>query len=126
MKRVTGIGGVFFKADDPKALQAWYERHLGVPVDEKGYVSFPWRELDGKEAMTVWSAFSRDTRYFGDGPQPFMINYRVEDLDAVLAALAAEGVTVDPKREDGEFGRFGWIVDPEGNRIELWEPPKPR
>jgi catechol 2,3-dioxygenase-like lactoylglutathione lyase family enzyme len=126
MKRVTGIGGVFFKTEDPKALQAWYERHLGVPVGEHGYVTFPWRDLDGAEAMTVWSAFPRDTGYFGDGPQTFMINYRVDDLDAVLAALAAEGVTIDPKREDGEFGRFGWVVDPAGNRVELWEPPKKR
>jgi predicted enzyme related to lactoylglutathione lyase len=124
MKRVTGIGGVFFKANDPKTLQEWYARHLGVPVGEHGFATFPWRELDGKEAMTVWSAFPRDTRHFGDGPQTFMLNYRVDDLDAVLAALAAEGVTVE-KREDGEFGRFGWIVDPEGNRVELWEPPKP-
>lgn len=122
--RVTGIGGIFFKAKDPKALSEWYRRHLGLSV-ENSMVLFTWGGGgDGKaKGHTVWSIFPADTTYFGDGAS-FMINYRVKDLDAVLAALRKEGVVVDPKVEDYEYGRFGWITDPEGNRIELWEPPK--
>jgi catechol 2,3-dioxygenase-like lactoylglutathione lyase family enzyme len=121
-KRVIGLGGVFFKAEDPKKLYGWYKQHLGI---EPG-ASFPWRRVDdpASETCTAWSIFPRDTGYFGPGPAPFMINYQVADLDAVLEALRAEGVTIDPKREDCEYGRFAWIVDPEGNRIELWQPPK--
>jgi catechol 2,3-dioxygenase-like lactoylglutathione lyase family enzyme len=126
MKRVTGIGGIFFKARDPKALGAWYRDRLGVPVGEDGTAMFHWRdhERPDEEGLTVWAPFEEKTSYFGPGPAPFMLNFRVDDLDAVLAALAAEGVTIDPKREDHDYGRFAWIVDPEGNRIELWEPPK--
>jgi len=126
MKRATGIGGIFFKASDPGKLQEWYAKHLDVPVDGDGYVCFSWRVKDDPErvGMTVWSLFPRDTKYFDPSEQPFMINYRVDDLHKVLAALREEGVTVDDKVDESEYGKFGWIMDPEGNRIELWEPPE--
>jgi predicted enzyme related to lactoylglutathione lyase len=126
MKRVTGIGGVFFKAKDPEALGAWYKDRLGLAPGPGGAVVFEWREKDRPEEIgeTVWSIFKDDTTYFAPSKSPFMFNLRVEDLDATLAALAAEGVTIDDKREDSEYGRFAWIMDPEGNRIELWEPPR--
>lgn len=127
MKRVTGIGGIFFKTQDPQALYQWYEKHLGIPPAAHGTsATFEWRELDEPEAkgMTVWSIFPRDTKYFDPSASPFMINYRVHDLDALLVALQEEGVKIDPHREDGDYGRFAWIMDPAGNRIELWEPPK--
>jgi predicted enzyme related to lactoylglutathione lyase len=125
MERVTGLGGVFFKSKDPRALTEWYRTHLGVPVEGDGSVVFRWREEADLQRVgwTVWSAFSQDTRYFEPSAAPFMINYRVRDLDALLAALRSEGVEVDPKIEEGEYGRFARIMDPEGNRIELWEPP---
>ena len=125
MKRVTGIGGIFFKVDDPEKLCEWYGKHLGVPVESWGGASFKWREKDEpqREAHTVWSPFGSDTGYFEPSKKAFMINFRVENLDAVLEQLRAEGVTVDDKREESEFGKFGWIMDPERNRIELWEPP---
>jgi predicted enzyme related to lactoylglutathione lyase len=125
MKRVTGIGGIFFKADQPDALRAWYKRHLGIPIEEHG-ATFMWREDEDpdRRGMTVWSIFARESTYFDPTSAPFMINYRVDDLDALLEQLRAEGVTIDPKREDYEYGRFAWIIDPAGNRIELWEPPK--
>jgi predicted enzyme related to lactoylglutathione lyase len=127
MKHVLGIGGVFFKAQDPEKLAAWYRTHLGLDVEEYGGVTF--REGAGEEAApkrqayTVWSPFAADTEYFAPSEKPFMINFRVADLDALLAKLRAEGVTVDERAEKSEFGYFGWAMDPEGNRIELWEPP---
>ncbi len=122
MARVTGIGGVFFRARDPKALTAWYAKHLGVPVGEWG-TTFLWTdEIPATTGSTAWSLFPQDTKYFGPGQQACMINYRVDDLDALLAQLTAAGVTIDPKRESAEYGHFAWIVDPEGNRIELWQP----
>ena len=127
MRRVIGLGGVFFKSTDPKNLYAWYERHLGIKEDKKGEgVTFPWRrpEDPSSQTLTAWAIFPRDTKYFGPSTASFMLNYQVEDLDALLEALRAEGVTIDPKREDYDYGRFAWIIDPEGNRIELWEPPK--
>lgn len=126
MTRVTGIGGVFFKArGDRAALLAWYQKHLGIDVQDWGGTTFRWHapgapELDG---ATVWSVFPSDTTYFGPGPQTFMLNFRVRDLDAVLRDLRAEGCDVDPRVESSEFGKFGWVTDPEGNRVELWEPP---
>ena len=128
MQRVTGIGGVFFKADDPEKLQAWYAKHLQLPIENWGGAVFRWREHEdpAREGYTVWSAFPSDTDYFEPGKKPFMINFRVENLDAVVEQLRAEGVNVDSKREESEFGKFGWIMDPEGNRIELWEPPSGR
>lgn len=127
MKRVTGIGGIFFKAKDQKKMIEWYEKHLGLKQDPGGEgVGLRWRDLDNPEriGMTVWSVFREDSRYFDPSRAPFMINYRVDDLDALLETLRAEGVQIDPKRENYDYGRFAWIMDPEGNRIELWEPPK--
>jgi catechol 2,3-dioxygenase-like lactoylglutathione lyase family enzyme len=124
MGRVTGLGGVFFKAQDPERMYDWYARHLGLKR-EAGGVMFRWREPDrDAEGQTVWALFKKDTKYFDPGPAPFMLNYRVDDLDALLARLRDEGVTVDERREDSEYGRFAWVTDPEGNRVELWEPPK--
>jgi predicted enzyme related to lactoylglutathione lyase len=125
-KGVIGIGGIFFKAEDPEKLYRWYERHLGIKRKPNEGVTFPWRRVDdpADETVTAWSIFPRDTSYFNPSTTPFMINYQVENLDAVLESLRAEGVTIDPKREDYDYGRFAWIIDPEGNRIELWEPPR--
>lgn len=125
MKRVTGIGGIFFKSDDPAKLKQWYRTHLGFPADSHDMVVFGWREGDdpSRKGMTIWEPFRADTRYFDPSKAPFMINYRVEDLDAVLAALRDEGVEVEPKIEESEYGRFAWLMDPDGNRLELWEPP---
>ena len=124
MRRVTGIGGVFFKAKDPKALGEWYRVHLGMNVEEWGGVAFRWAEdqLDD-QGSTVWSPFKEDTSYFLPSTASFMINYRVEDLHGLLAKLREEGCTVDAKVEESEFGKFGWVMDPEGNRLELWQPP---
>jgi predicted enzyme related to lactoylglutathione lyase len=124
-RRVTGIGGIFFKARDPEALARWYRDHLGISI-EAMVALFTWKSgKDGRHiGHTVWSIFPDDTSYFGKDGASFMINYRVKDLDAVIRALRKEGVTVDSNVEELEYGRFGWAVDPEGNRIELWEPPK--
>ena len=124
-KRVTGLGGVFFKAHDPKRLVEWYSEHLGLlPHAEFTGVVFEWREQDDPEkpGSTVWGAFPENTDYFAPSSAPFMINYRVADLDRLLAQLRAEGVAVDDRIEETAEGRFGWISDPEGNRIELWQP----
>lgn len=118
-ERVTGIGGVFFKARDKDRLLAWYRDHLGIDVQDWGGATFEWR---GK-GHTVWSVFKHDSDYFGPGAQPFMVNYRVANLARMLDQLRREDVTVDDRVEESEFGKFGWIVDPDGNRIELWEPP---
>lgn len=120
MEKVLGIGGVFFKAKDPKALASWYREHLGVPVEQDQ--TYGALESTGAGEQTVWSTFPQDTGYFGSGPSPFMVNYRVRDLDAMLSQLRAAGAEVDEKTEDHEYGRFGWATDPEGNRMELWEP----
>jgi predicted enzyme related to lactoylglutathione lyase len=126
MKRVTGIGGIFFKSDDPKKLYEWYETHLGIQREPHGSAMFEWRELNdpNQTGTTVWSVFPRDTKYFGASHSSFMINYRVDDLDGLLDELKKKGVEVGPRPEDSEYGRFAWITDPDGNRIELWEPPK--
>jgi predicted enzyme related to lactoylglutathione lyase len=116
MERATGIGGVFFRARDPEALRRWYAEHLGIDVQDHGGASF-----DGGE--TVWAIFPADTDYFGPSGREAMVNYRVADLDAMLAQLRAAGVPVDERIEESEFGRFGWATDPEGNRFELWQPP---
>ena len=125
MKRVTGIGGIFFKTNNLETTREWYQTHLGLDIAPPGYASFHWRDIDDpdKKGFTVWSLFKGDTKYFGPGEIPYMINYRVENLDALLEVLRAEGVWIDDKREDDENGRFAWIMDPEGRRIELWEPP---
>jgi len=126
MVRVTGLGGLFFKAADPEKMYAWYEKHLGLKRGAEGAVIFSWRNPDdpGKEGMTVWSIFPKTTTYFNPSRASFMMNFRVADLDGLLQALREEGVEVDPHREDYDYGRFAWIMDPEGNRIELWEPPR--
>lgn len=119
MAQVTGIGGVFLRARDPKVLTAWYAEHLGFSIAPGGYVNFEWTDTDGS---TAWTAFKQDTEYLGEQTQQAMVNYRVDDLDGVLERLRAAGATIDPKRDDS-FGRFAWAVDPEGNRFKLWEPP---
>jgi len=124
-ERVTGIGGVFLKARDPKALGAWYKEKLGIPLrDDGAWALLQWRDRDDPERLgtTVWSLFPSDTTYFAPSRAPFMINYRVGDLDRMLAQLRALGVTVDPKVTEDFNGKFAWAVDPEGNKIELWEP----
>jgi predicted enzyme related to lactoylglutathione lyase len=116
MQRIVGIGGVFFRSRDPKALLAWYREHLGIE---------PAPDFDGAvlhEGETVWALFPADTDYFGESGQELMVNYRVADLDAMLAQLRAAGVQVDDRIVEQEFGRFGWATDGEGNRFELWQP----
>jgi predicted enzyme related to lactoylglutathione lyase len=123
MQKVTGIGGVFFKARDPELMYQWYEKHLGIRRDPDGSgVAFRWSDDQSPSPMTAWAIFPEATKYFGSGSSPFMINFRVADLDALLDNLKADGVEIDPKREDYDYGRFAWIIDPEGNRIELWQP----
>ena len=121
MERVTGIGGTFIRARDPKALAAWYRNNLGLDVAEgETYVLLTSAEGD----QTVWSTFEQDTSYFGRPTQQFMLNYRVRDLDAMLAQLRAAGTDVDDNVQDEGYGKFGWATDPEGNRFELWEAPR--
>ena len=124
MKRVTGIGGIFFKSHNPQQLKEWYREHLSIEPDPDGYVSFPWREKEDPERIgyTVWEPFKEDTQYFEPSRKPYMINFRVADLHELLDQLRQEGVQVDDRIEEEEYGRFGWIMDPEGNPIELWEP----
>ena len=120
MERATGIGGVFFTSPDPAATVAWYEQHLGLsPAPDFVGSLISW--TGGEE--TVWSAFDETTEYFGDAGQRFMVNYRVSDLAAMLAQLRAAGVTVDDNEEHSEFGDFGWAVDCDGRRFEMWQPP---
>ena len=125
MKRVTGIGGIFFKAKDPAALQAWYQRHLGIDVQAWGGTAFSWADADGKPAgeTTVWSIGAQESDQFAPSTASFMINYRVEDLLGLVAALRAEGCDVLDKIDDSEYGKFAWVIDPEGNKVELWQPP---
>jgi lactoylglutathione lyase len=121
---VTGIGGVFFRADDPERVSAWYEEHLGIPAGPSG-TTFLWWEHDDPavEGRTVWAAFPRNTDYFGPGDQEFMINYRVRNLDRLLERLTSAGVRQVDTLEEYVYGRFAWVLDVEGNRVELWEPP---
>lgn len=124
-ERVSGIGGVFFKARDPKSLAAWYRQALGIDIAQGAqYAPFRWREREDSSRVgtTVWSLFPNDTKYFAPSSAPFMINYRVRNLDAMLAQLRALGVAVEPRVAEEFNGKFAWIVDPEGNKIELWEP----
>ena len=123
MARVTGIGGVFLKAADPEALAKWYEQHLGIQFAEGGYAQLKWSDdPHADEGSTVFAMFPRDSDYFGTD-RPFMVNFRVDDLDALLAALRAVGAAVGEKVQEEGYGRFGWVTDPEGNRVELWQPP---
>ena len=125
MKRVTGIGGIFFKAKDAPALQAWYRRHLGIDVQSWGGTAFPWSDADGAPVggSTIWSVNADDGDAFAPSSATFMVNYRVDDLRALIAALKDEGCDVLDKIDDSEYGKFGWVIDPEGNKVELWEPP---
>jgi len=123
--RILGIGGVFFKSAKPKEMQEWYASHLGLADSGHG-VMLPWREIDNPDSqqVTAWSIFPDNTKYFGPGPASFMLNYIVDDMDALLGRLEKEGVRIDPKRQDESYGRFAWIYDPDGNKIELWQPIK--
>lgn len=124
MSRVVGIGGVFIQAKDPAALRAWYRDHLGINVEEWGGTAFTWSHPDGpgEHGATIWSVFEQGSDYFAPSQARFMVNYIVKDLNAVLAALRSEGCDVEAKTEQSEHGKFGWVMDPEGNRVELWEP----
>ncbi len=125
MKRVTGIGGIFFKAQDPVALRAWYKDHLGIDVQDWGGAAFTWTDADGKPfaGTTIWNVSASGSDTFAPSASSFMVNYRVADLQALLAALRAEGCNV-LKVEESVYGKFGWVLDPEGNKVELWEPPE--
>ncbi|MEM7443512.1 MAG: VOC family protein [Pseudomonadota bacterium] len=127
MAKATGIGGVFFRSADIKATAEWYERCLGVETqtwDGGCFSEFKWRELDDpdKTAYTVWSPFNQKTEYFDPGGADFMINYRVDDLDAVLEHLKAQGVEIVGDTTEEPYGRFAWIIDIDGRKVELWEP----
>ena len=125
MRRVTGIGGIFFKAKDAPALQAWYKRHLGIDVQDWGGAAFTWTDADGTPVggTTIWSIGSAQGDQFAPGTASFMVNYRVEDLRALVKVLREEGCNVLEKVDESEFGTFGWVIDPEGNKVELWQPP---
>jgi predicted enzyme related to lactoylglutathione lyase len=123
MAKVIGIGGVFFKSKDPAALGAWYRERMGMDVEPWGGVKFAWNRVDGAGAgCTVWSPFAADTKYFEPSDKPFMLNLRVDDLDGLLAQLREAGARVLDRREDSPEGKFGYVVDPDGNLLELWEP----
>lgn len=124
--KVTGIGGIFFKSRDPKALRQWYQLHLGIALEDWGGAVFQWNSDSNPSGVgsTVWNVFEADTKNFGPGPSQFMINFRVDNVNALLERLRAEGCEVSANAADSEYGRFGWVTDPDGNRVELWEPPE--
>lgn len=121
LKRVTGLGGFFFKSENPNEIKDWYKNHLGIPTDQYGW-TFWWKDTDGKDCSTQWSPFGANTQYFNPSEKQFMMNFRVNDLEALLKVLKEEGVTILGEMETYDYGKFGWILDPEGNKIELWEP----
>jgi predicted enzyme related to lactoylglutathione lyase len=124
MKRVTGIGGIFFTTPDPEALRAWYRQHLGIDVQSWGGAVFSWADGGASGGgSTVWSVGASADKPFEPGKASFMVNYRVDDLAALLQVLREEGCEVLDKTEDSEFGKFGWVIDPAGNKLELWQPP---
>lgn len=124
MKRVTGLGGIFFKAKDNKKMYEWYKNHLGIESESWGG-QFKWKDAETDElSYTAWSIFKEDTEYLNPSKKNMMINYRVDNLEELLMVLKEEGVTIIGEPEISEYGKFGWIMDPEGNKIELWEPPK--
>jgi len=125
MKRVTGIGGIFFKAKDAPALQAWYKRHLGIDVQAWGGAALDWTDAEGKPVAgtTAWLIDPHDSDHFAPSSASFMVNYRVEDLLALVKALKEEGCNVLEKIDDSDYGKFAWVMDPEGNKVELWQPP---
>ncbi len=124
MRRVTGIGGIFFTARDAPALRAWYKTHLGIDVQDWGGTAFTWTDAAGTPTAgtTIWSIGPTGDS-FAPSQSPFMINYRVDDARALAAALKAEGCTVLDKIDESEYGIFAWVIDPEGNKVELWQPP---
>ena len=124
MKRVTGLGGLFIKAKDPKALAVWYEKHLGIPFGDNSYVDFKFTDKEGtiSSGYNVLSFFKNDSAYFNPSEKEVMLNLRVEDLFGLIDQLRKEGVIIAGEPIDEEYGKFGWIMDPEGNKIELWEP----
>lgn len=125
MKRVTGIGGIFFKALDAAALRAWYQQHLGIDVQSWGGAAFDWTDAAGRPASgtTAWCINEAGGDSFAPSKASFMVNYRVADLRALVKALKEEGCNVLDKFDESEYGKFAWVVDPEGNKVELWEPP---
>lgn len=125
MKRVTGIGGIFFKSPNPAALCAWYKEHLGIDVQAWGGTAFTWTDSEGKPmaGTTVWSVGDSTSTNFAPSTAPFMINYRVADLHALVSVLRSEGCNVLDKIDESEYGKFAWVIDPDGNKVELWEPP---
>lgn len=123
MAKVTGIGGVFFKARDPKILGDWYRDHLGLDVQTWGGAALRWGTPENPSGTTAWSLFASDTDHFAPSTASFMINYRVDDLAGLLQALRTKGCKVLDRTDESEFGKFGWVIDPEGNKVELWEPP---
>jgi predicted enzyme related to lactoylglutathione lyase len=125
MKRVTGIGGIFFKAKDAPGLQAWYQRHLGIDVQEWGGTAFKWTDGNDKPVAgtTAWSIVATPSEHLAPSTASFMVNYRVEDLPSLVRVLREEGCNVLEKTDDSEYGKFGWVIDPEGNKVELWQPP---
>ncbi len=123
MKRVTGIGGLFFKTGNPDMIREWYGKHLGISMQDQHGAVFTWgKEGKDEKGSTVWSPFKKTTTYFQPSEKDFMFNYRVENLEALMKVLKEEGVQVVGEMEVYEYGKFGWIMDPEGNKIELWEP----
>ncbi|MEO2059013.1 MAG: VOC family protein [Mesonia sp.] len=120
-KRVTGLGGFFFKSENPDAAKNWYKEHLGLDTDQYG-CTFWWKDKEGNDCSTQWSPMDEKTEYFQPSQKQFMMNFRVENLEDLLAALKEEGVTIVGEPEEYSYGKFGWILDPEGNKIELWEP----
>ncbi len=122
MASVLGLGGLFFKSKDPKALTAWYAKWLNIPVDEQGYVSLLPATMPAG-GYTVWSPFKQDTEYFKPSDQPFMMNLVVDDLDSALAQVVEGGAELVGEPMDEVYGRFGWFMDPDGNKVELWQPP---
>jgi predicted enzyme related to lactoylglutathione lyase len=122
MKRVTGIGGIFFKCKDPKKVTEWYQKHLGLDTNPYG-ATFEWYETPDstKKAQTQWTPFPETTKYFGPSQQDFMINYRVENLEGLVEVLKKEGVTIVDKIETYDYGKFVHILDGEGNKVQLWE-----
>lgn len=125
MKRVTGIGGIFFKAKDAEALRNWYQQHLGIDVQPWGGAAFSWVDNENIDTAgsTVWSIAHENSEQFSPSQTPFMINYRVENLYDLVSALRGEGCQVLDKIDESDFGKFAWVIDPEGNKVELWEPP---
>lgn len=122
MEKVTGIGGIFFKTKNPKELAAWYQQHLGIDFNGNTYFAFEWGNQNNSSGQTVFSFFKEDTQYFNPSQSSFMVNFRVKDLESLLKTLCEENVQIVGETADEGFGKFAWIMDPDGNKIELWEP----